>query len=294
VCLQVRETLVLAAKLRRGVRRCADASGSETLRNESTRDADAAAALEVERALRRLGLSECADTLVVRKYTLRLRRIRARVLLPAHACAAERGTHAALPSAAVFCCRLYAHDVCAQGGDSGGHAVAGISGGERRRLAIGAPGLAFACAHMRKRAMPHAVAHSHWLVHLQAARRSAPARRPVARASSWQTSPPAVRTRAKMRKNVSHRTHIHLRFRFPLFFPVLSRSRPGLDSFQADRVVDALAALAHGDGGALVLAALHAPRSASFARIDDLLLLVCPYPPLLCPSLVRVRACVAR
>jgi hypothetical protein len=38
-------------------------------------------------------------------------------------------------------------------------------------------------------------------------------------------------------------------------------------------VVDKLAELAHADG-ALVLAALHAPRSASFARIDDLLLLV--------------------
>ena len=47
----------------------------------------------------------------------------------------------------------------------------------------------------------------------------------------------------------------------------------GLDSFQADKVVDALAALAHTQR-ALVLEALHAPRSAAFARDDDLLLLV--------------------
>jgi ABC-type multidrug transport system ATPase subunit len=46
----------------------------------------------------------------------------------------------------------------------------------------------------------------------------------------------------------------------------------GLDSFQADKVVDKLAELAHADG-AVVLASLHAPRSASFARCDDLLLM---------------------
>ena len=37
-------------------------------------------------------------------------------------------------------------------------------------------------------------------------------------------------------------------------------------------MVDQLARLAHAEG-ALVLAALHAPRSASFARADDLLLM---------------------
>jgi hypothetical protein len=153
----VRETLVLAATLRRGVRRGGDSgsggSGSDPppppppphSRAETTRDADAAAAHEVERALRRLGLTECADTLVVRTHaricTIRVRTrggisaVRSRVFRAFGCCVRE-------------CAR-------AQGGDSGGHAVPGISGGERRRLAIGAP-LSFTHTHthdMRMRAM---------------------------------------------------------------------------------------------------------------------------------------------
>lgn len=58
---QVRETLVLAATLRRG-RRLREGGGGA----EGDGEGDAAAAAEVEASLRRLGLSECADTLVVR------------------------------------------------------------------------------------------------------------------------------------------------------------------------------------------------------------------------------------
>jgi hypothetical protein len=94
-----------------------------------------------------------------------------------------------------------------------------------------------------------------------------------------------VRTHTQARKD-AHLSVVGLSFSSRSF--VCSRSRSGLDSFQADRVVDALAALAHGDGGACVLAALHAPRSASFARLDDLLLLVRLFP-LICahPSHAR-------
>ena len=104
--------------------------------------------------------------------------------------------------------RLGLRDVAATlvGGSSGGHTVPGVSGGERRRLAIGCETVG-------------------------------------ARASTG---------RAR----------------------VVFADEPtsGLDSFHADRVVDALCALAHVDG-ACVIAVLHQPRSASFAKLDDLLLL---------------------
>lgn len=45
----------------------------------------------------------------------------------------------------------------------------------------------------------------------------------------------------------------------------------GLDAFQADQAVLSLARLAR--GGAAVVASLHAPRSASFHRLDDVLLM---------------------
>ena len=55
---QVRETLHLAASLRRGRRR-GGAGGADE-------DDEASIAAEVEATLRRLGLAECAATLVVR------------------------------------------------------------------------------------------------------------------------------------------------------------------------------------------------------------------------------------
>ena len=63
-------------------------------------------------------------------------------------------------------------------------------------------------------------------------------------------------------------SHVSLAWVFTCIDALVS----GLDSFQADKVVDKLAELAHADG-AVVLASLHAPRSASFARCDDLLLM---------------------
>ena len=58
---QVRETLHLAASLRRGKRRggAGGADGADA-------DDEASIAAEVEATLRRLGLAECAATLVVR------------------------------------------------------------------------------------------------------------------------------------------------------------------------------------------------------------------------------------
>ena len=46
----------------------------------------------------------------------------------------------------------------------------------------------------------------------------------------------------------------------------------GLDSFQADRVVETLVDLARGEG-AMVLMCIHQPRSAIFEKLDDVLLL---------------------
>ena len=96
------------------------------------------------------------------------------------------------------------------GGDAGGRNIPGISGGERRRLAIACEtaGSAGSTASARQR------------------RRIIFADEPTA----------------------------------------------GLDAFHADRVVDALCELAHGDG-CCVVAVIHQPRSASFARLDDVLLL---------------------
>ena len=58
---QVRETLHLAASLRRG-----KLSGRTGGAGEAEADEEAAIAAEVEATLRRLGLAECAATLVVR------------------------------------------------------------------------------------------------------------------------------------------------------------------------------------------------------------------------------------
>ena len=96
------------------------------------------------------------------------------------------------------------------GGDAGGRNIPGISGGERRRLAI-------ACETA---------------------------------GSAGSTAPARQRRR------------------------IIFADEPtaGLDAFHADRVVDALCELAHGDG-CCVVAVIHQPRSASFARLDDVLLL---------------------
>ena len=53
---------------------------------------------------------------------------------------------------------------------------------------------------------------------------------------------------------------------------ILDEPTSGLDAFQADRIVDLLAGLAH-DSDCAVLCSLHQPRSASVDRIDDVLLL---------------------
>jgi len=53
---------------------------------------------------------------------------------------------------------------------------------------------------------------------------------------------------------------------------ILDEPTSGLDAFQADRIVDLLAGLAH-DSDCAVLCSLHQPRSASVDRIDDILLL---------------------
>jgi ABC-type multidrug transport system ATPase subunit len=139
--LTVEETLTLAAQLRRGCN-----TGSDGV------------SLEVTALLHRLGLSECAHSLV--------------------------------------------------GGDAGGRCIPGISGGERRRLAI-------ACE-----------------------------------TAGCGTGTAGERPR------------------------IIFADEPtaGLDAFHADRVVDALCELAHGDG-CCVVAVIHQPRSASFARLDDVLLL---------------------
>jgi hypothetical protein len=137
----------------------------------------------------------------------------------------------------------------AQGGDSGGHAVAGISGGERRRLAIGAPNRR--CHVMRM------LAHSH-CARLRDHRRQRAAR------------PPALHRRRRAHQRCVSQAQTMAWVRVVLNTTSIPVS--GLDSFQADKVVDKLAELAHADG-AVVLASLHAPRSASFARCDDLLLM---------------------
>jgi hypothetical protein len=62
---QVRETLELAATLRRGRKRGGD-GGSGSGDADADGASGATVAQEVEAAMRRLGLSECADTLVVR------------------------------------------------------------------------------------------------------------------------------------------------------------------------------------------------------------------------------------
>ena len=53
---------------------------------------------------------------------------------------------------------------------------------------------------------------------------------------------------------------------------ILDEPTSGLDAFQADRIVDLLASLAH-ESDCAVLCSLHQPRSASVNRIDDILLL---------------------
>ena len=94
------------------------------------------------------------------------------------------------------------------GGDAGGRSIPGISGGERRRLAI------------------------------------------------------ACETAGSGAGGVGKRPRI-------IF---ADEPTAGLDAFHADRVVDALCELAHSDG-CCVVAVIHQPRSASFARLDDILLL---------------------
>ncbi len=130
---------MLAATLRRGKpRRDAGRKGSG--------DADADVAAEVEAAMRRLGLTECADTLVVRRRAARMR----------GACLRGRSGSAAAATVTVGrCVGCGAHARAAgrpQGGESSGHVVTGISGGERRRLAIGASPARQACA---RRIVPH-------------------------------------------------------------------------------------------------------------------------------------------
>ena len=93
------------------------------------------------------------------------------------------------------------------GGDTGGKAVAGISGGERRRLAIASETLGLGME-----------AHARGLIVL------------------------------------------------------VDEPTSGLDAFQADKMVDKLVELAEKEN-ACVVCTLHQPRSASFAKVHDLLLL---------------------
>eukprot|EP00899_Mesostigma_viride_P020252 jgi/Mesvir1/28228/Mv04777-RA.2 len=53
---------------------------------------------------------------------------------------------------------------------------------------------------------------------------------------------------------------------------LLDEPTSGLDSFQADKVIDVLRSLAH-DEKAVVACTLHQPRSSSFEKVDDFLLL---------------------
>jgi len=93
------------------------------------------------------------------------------------------------------------------GGDTGGKAVAGISGGERRRLAIASETL-------------------------------------------------GLGTEAQSRGLIV----------------LVDEPTSGLDAFQADKMVDKLVELAEGEN-ACVVCTLHQPRSASFAKVHDVLLL---------------------
>ena len=90
------------------------------------------------------------------------------------------------------------------GGESSGHVVPGVSGGERRRLAIGAETVGGGTAGIRA-----------------------------------------------------------------LF---ADEPTTGLDSFHADKVIDVLVQLAH-DHGCAAIASIHQPRSASFLKAQDLLLM---------------------
>ena len=125
------------------------------------------------------------------------------------------GTDAVSDEVAAVLHRLGLSDVAHTlvGGDAGGRAVPGISGGERRRLAI-------ACET---------------------------AGTPQHQAQSSHTAPlPRI--------------------------VFADEPTAGLDAFHADRVVDALSTLARGDG-CCVVCVIHQPRSASFARLDDIMLL---------------------
>ncbi len=213
---------MLAATLRRGVRRSGavdggGSGGSEAppppARNETTRDADAAAACEVARALRRLGLTECAGTLVVRTHTRictvhtrgRFRCLRSCVFRAALLCVISRARRAA--TAAATPCRA-------------SPAASGAAWPSVRTSFT--PTHTHDMHDMRKRAMRAQMwrIHSRIMRHVrcvQAVRRWVPARSRGGRGSSWLTSPPAVRTHTHTKTRASVRDRNGLSFCVPFF-----------------------------------------------------------------------------